>query len=230
MTRYSRSAWGARPSRGGPGHLTTTTVEGIAFHWPAMSSPVRGFQAVAAALRGWQNFHMDGRGYSDIAYQIAIDQDGNRYELRGLPTQSGANGDADVNERFGAVLLVLAPGEAISEEMAAEARRVVADHRAIFPNSHRVVGHGDIRPEPTACPGPIALAAIRAGRFDPTTAPKDWLDMATKDELREVVREEIKALLETKQANGKTLEQNIRIGANARDLAREILASLGKDQ
>lgn len=60
--------------------------------------------------------------------------------------------------------------------------------------------------------------------------PKEWIDMATEDEVRRIVREEFAAVLGTKQANGKTLEQNIRIGANARDLAREILAALGKDK
>jgi hypothetical protein len=182
MTHYSRSDWGARASNGGPGQLDRGQVEGIALHWPAMSSPLRGFEAVARALRGWQNFHMDDKGWSDIAYQVAVDQDGNRYELRGLQDQSAANGDTDVNERFGAALLILAPGEQVSDAMAAEVQRVVAAHRRLFPNSDRVVGHSDIRPEPTACPGPIALAAIRAGDFEPqeddmplNDADKTWI-------------------------------------------------------
>lgn len=226
MTNYSRSAWGARPARGGPGNLDPAVVEGIAVHWPGMSGPIRTVKGVMAALRGWQAFHMDGRGWSDIAYQVAVDQMGNRYELRGLATQSGANGDTGPNERFGALLLILAPGEEPSEAMAAEVRSVVADHRALFPNSRRVATHRDVRPDPTECPGPAATAAIRAGRFDPTTAPKDWFDMATEAELRKVVREEVDAILSEKQANGKSLRENIRVGANARDLARAILDTL----
>lgn len=54
----------------------------------------------------------------------------------------------------------------------------------------------------------------------------EWFDMATEAELRKIVREEMAALLDTKQGNDKTLRENIRIGANARDLAREILAAL----
>jgi hypothetical protein len=37
------------------------------------------------------------------------------------------------------------------------------------------------------------------------------------------------ALLDEKQANGKSLRENIRIGANARDIAREVLAAIDAD-
>ena len=135
MAHYSRADWNARPRKAGPGSLVPSAVEGIAFHWPAMSKPLRGFAAVAAALRGWQNYHMDGQGWSDIGYQVADDQDGNRYELRGLRTQSGANGDNDVNRRFCAVLLILAPGEKPSDAMLTEIREVVTDARTLYPGA-----------------------------------------------------------------------------------------------
>jgi hypothetical protein len=181
MTRYSRAEWGARPSKGGPGSLTSSRVEGIALHWPAMSKPLRGREAVAAALRGWQNYHMDGHGWSDIAYQVAVDQDGNRYELRGLATTSGANGDSDVNARFGAVLLILAPGEEPTDAMVTEVRNVVADHRRLFPNSRRIVGHGQIRPDGTACPGPAAQRLIDDGAFDPNQTEETDMPLTEQD-------------------------------------------------
>jgi hypothetical protein len=168
VTHYTRADWNARPARSGPGALNPRKVVGLAFHWPAMSSPLTSPAAVMAALRSWQAYHMDGHGWSDVAYQVAVDQAGNRYELRGLAIQSGANGDAAVNETYGAVLLILAPGEKPSAAMVTEARQVVAEHRALFPKSTRLVGHGQIRPEPTACPGPAAQAAINAGTFEPS--------------------------------------------------------------
>ncbi|HET7689347.1 MAG TPA: hypothetical protein VFK41_03145 [Nocardioidaceae bacterium] len=169
MTTYTRADIGLRPATGGPGRLDAEEVEGIALHWPAISKPLRDVADVKAALRGWQAYHMDHKDWSDIAYQVAVDQAGNRYELRGLATQSGANGDQDVNERFGALLLILAPGEKPTRRMVRGVRRVVKQHRALFPQSRRIVGHSEIRPEPTACPGPAALAAIRAGRFEPVS-------------------------------------------------------------
>lgn len=195
MTVVTRAEWGAAPAA--PAEpLYGANVEGLVIHWPAMSEPIRGIASVSAALRSWQRMHMaPPRNYRDIAYCVAVDQDGNRYILRGLDGQSGANGDEDVNRRFGAVLVVLAPGEQPSEAMLAELRRVVADHRELFRRSTKILGHTDVRPEPTACPGPIMLAKIRAGALEPVAAPRDALraDLnaamaATKDALSKVAR------------------------------------------
>lgn len=191
MTVYTRADWGARPARPGPGPLAARDVIGLVFHWPAMSKPVRGFEAVAAALRAWQAYHMDDRGWSDIAYQVAVDQDGNRWILRGLDTQSAANGDEDVNDDFGAVLLILAPGEEPSPKMIREVRRVVVDHRQLFPRSDALLGHSEVRAEGTQCPGAIVQRHLEAGTFEPVPAPRDLMrvDLAasiarTKDVLR----------------------------------------------
>lgn len=175
MTVYSRADWGARPAKPGPGPLAALDVVGLVFHWPAMSKPIRGFEAVAAALRAWQAYHMDGHGWSDIAYQVAVDQDGNRWNLRGLDTQSAANGDADVNDEFGAVLLILAPGEEPTPKMIREVRRVVVDHRRLFRKSDALLGHSEVRPEPTSCPGPIVQRHLELGTFEPVPEARDLM-------------------------------------------------------
>lgn len=167
MTHYSRSEWGGRPPKAGRTRLDPQRVQGIALHWPAMTGRLTTVDQVKAALRSWQAYHMDTRGWSDIAYQVAIDQAGNTYGLRGLRIRSGANGDQDVNERFGALLLVLAEGEEPSPELIRAVQGRVRRHRELFPRSKRVVGHSDIRPEPTACPGPAVMELIRAGKFNP---------------------------------------------------------------
>lgn len=190
MTYYTREQWAARDANGGPGRLDVDEVEGIALHWPAMQRPLRSPEEVKAALRGWQNYHMDGKGWSDIAYQEAVDQKGNVYQLRGLLTQSGANGDADVNQRFGSLLLVLAPGEQPSEAMVASVKRRVAKHRELFPKSTQIVGHNEIRPEATACPGPAAQAGIESGLFDPDDGP------SPREELRKSITKDIKTAKE----------------------------------
>lgn len=170
-----RSAWGARAPKPGPGDLTPSRVAGVAIHWPGTDSrtPITTAAAVASALRGWQAFHMDDRDWSDIAYQVAVDQDGRAWTLRGLRTQSGANGDVDVNERYGAILLVLVTGEQPSAAMKATVRAVIADYRELYPNCVAIRPHSAIRPEPTDCPGPAARAAIAAGDFTPTTQEDD---------------------------------------------------------
>lgn len=177
MARISRAQWGARPATLAE-PLDGTQVDGLAFHWPGWKSgsdAIRGVVAVSAALRSWQRMHMVVSGNRDIAYQVAVDQDGNRYELRGLDGQSAANGDEDVNRRFGAVLLVLAPGEIPSEAMIREVQNVVRDHRALFPKSIQILGHQDVRPEPTACPGAIVMRLIGEGAFEPGPTPRELL-------------------------------------------------------
>lgn len=170
MTRYNRKWWGARPPKART-KLNPANVVGIALHWPAMKLPITTTEGVRSALKAWQSYHMDGRDWSDIAYQEAIDQRGNSYQLRGLRAQSAANGDTDVNERYGALLLILGPDEEPSEAMIRTVQRRIRRHRRIFPNSRRIVGHGQIRPEPTECPGPHIQRAIDRGVFDPT--PKE---------------------------------------------------------
>lgn len=195
MTTFTRADWDARPARPGPGPLAARDVIGLAFHWPAMSKPVRGRAAVAAALRGWQKYHMDDRGWSDIAYQVAADQDGNRWLLRGLDTQSAANGDQDVNDDFGAVLLILAPGEEPSSKMIRQVRSIVADHRQLFPRSDVLVGHNEIRAEGTACPGAIVQRHLELGTFEPQPEPRDLLraDLAAAISSVKAVRDRAKS-------------------------------------
>lgn len=168
----TRTEWGARIHHGTPTRLVAAEVRGLALHWPAMGrKPVRGIPEVSRLLRGWQAYHMDDRGWSDIAYQEAVDQDGNTYLLRGLGVRSAANGDQAVNAAWGALLLVLAEGETPSTEMIQAVRRRVLAQRALFPGAKRVVGHAHVRPEPTSCPGPIVLDMLAKGVFEPVPAP-----------------------------------------------------------
>jgi hypothetical protein len=181
VTYLPRSAWGARPARGNTG-LVRAEVDGTALHWPGMAKPISTYAGVAAALRGWQNYHMDVRGWSDIAYQVAVDQAGRAWTLRGLNIRSGANGDADVNRRYGAILLILAPGEQPSAAMKATVRGVVADFRRWYPQGTAIKPHSAVRQAGTDCPGPLAQAAISRGDFTPraSTSPEET-DMPLTD-------------------------------------------------
>lgn len=171
MTYYERRQWGAAANRGRR-RLDPDQVEGIALHWPGTTTRYHTPEGVKAALRSWQRQHMDTDqlapgGASDIAYQIAIDNRGNTYQLRGLRHRSGANGDQDVNQRFGAFLLVLAEDEQPTQALIDTVRNRVARFRHIFPLGLQVVGHQDIRHDPTACPGAAVERLLKAGVFNP---------------------------------------------------------------
>ncbi len=165
MTTFTRSQWGAVAARSGPGAMQPAEVDGVAIHWPGTDVKIRGVANVKAALRSYQRDHMDNpeKRWSDIAYQEAIDQDGNVYQLRGFGTRSGANGNTDVNERFGAILLMLATGEQPTEKMLTAARGRIAAFRKRYPRGTRVVPHSAVRPGSTDCPGDIVRKLIAQG-------------------------------------------------------------------
>lgn len=171
VTYLPRSAWKARAARGSTA-LVPSEVLNEAFHWPGMSKAINavgeaGKARVASALRGWQNYHMDVRGWSDIAYQAAIDQEGRVWTLRGINIRSGANGDATVNRKYGAVLLILGPGEKPSAAMVASAKAVVVDYRSRFPKVPvKPTTHSAVRPAGTDCPGDLARDMINSGQFN----------------------------------------------------------------
>jgi hypothetical protein len=196
-----RSAWEARAPRGSTA-LVPSEVENTAFHWPGMKSRIDaagdiGMRRIASALRGWQTFHMDSRGWSDIAYQVAIDQAGRAWTLRGINIRSGANGDGTVNRKYGAILLILAPGEKMSAAMKATARAVVADYRKRDPKMPaKPTTHGAVRPGGTTCPGPIAAAAIAAGELNAATSTSPGATMAFDTTEVNQIRAAVQAELE----------------------------------
>lgn len=220
MTYYTRSDWGARARRAAY-NFGGSDVDGIALHWPAMRTRRTTVASVMQALRSWQRFHMDTRGWSDIAYQEAIDQAGNVYELRGLEHQSGANGNQDLNNRYGALLLVLAPGEKPTAAMVSAVRDRIARHRELHPSSHLVVGHGQIRPGGTTCPGPITQRLIDDGAFTPTED-----DMAfTKDD-RALLKKVSDQLTGLRQKEARRWQIHIKELRDQGKTADEILASI----
>jgi len=169
VTHYTRDQIGLREPRGRY-RLDAADVDGVALHWPGTKIRLTTPAACMAALRSYQRLHMDTDaiaegGASDIAYQIAISQAGDWYQLRGLRHRSGANGDADVNRRYGAFLLLVAIGEEPTAAMVRTVRERVGRFVDIFPRAVDVVGHQDVRPAGTQCPGGPVMRLVELGRF-----------------------------------------------------------------
>lgn len=167
-----RSAWASR----GPVRPLTTLdrneVEGVCLHWPGTSVPIgdAGRDRTAARLEGYRRFHTAeppvGRDWSDIAYQLGVDQGGRAWSLRGIEHRSAANGTANLNARFVAVVLLVGPGEQPTPAMLNTARWLRSEVIIkAYPGATRVTGHGQIRPEGTDCPGPAILQRINSGEF-----------------------------------------------------------------
>lgn len=161
----SRAEWGAAaPTARRLG--MARSVRGLAVHWPGTPGAIAP-AAVPRVLRAIQHDHQKRRGWSDIAYQVAVDQTGQLWQLRGYGCRPAANGDAASNADYGAVLALIGQNETPTPQLLAGLREAVRLWVSVYPHAARVVGHVDVRPDPTVCPGPALLRSIRAGQLIP---------------------------------------------------------------
>jgi hypothetical protein len=178
-----RSAWGALP----PERLTRWNVrdlDGVVVHWFGIPKAVKKAADVPAQLRGVQRSHQAGE-FSDIAYNFAVDPFGGIWELRGWDVQTGANGTADANRRFLAVVYAAGEGDPLTEAGAKSLGWIIrqAQLRGV---GTEVRKHGSITG--SACPGPAVGAWIdrKGWSLEPTPLPLHdgpW-NLKVKDGLR----------------------------------------------
>jgi hypothetical protein len=176
MQILERKDWTSSRTPPGLARMRPDEVIGLAVHWPGMTArtapSARG--AVAGLLEGWRRYHVDTRGWSDIAYPAAIDQEGRTWLLRGLHYRSAANGDQRVNRLWTAVVLIIGADEVPSDPMIDAVRRWRTEHVLhAYPHADRVVGHRDLKS--TDCPGPHVYRMVRDGVF--TRPPKEEREM-----------------------------------------------------
>ena len=63
------------------------------FDWPDRHGPIVQHELETQMLRGWQDYHIDRKGWRDIAYAYGIGQDGTRFRLRGENRLGATRGD-----------------------------------------------------------------------------------------------------------------------------------------
>lgn len=171
----SRADWGARP-RVCISH--NIKPEGITVHYGGpspwgrqagldRSNPER-FRATAphdrcaSILRAYQAYHLDTRGWCDLAYNSAVCPHGVRYEGRGVGVRSGAQGTNDGNLRSYATVYLAGTGDPLT----VEAKRAFCDEADRFHAPLRW-GHRDWKS--TSCPGDPTYAWRQAGFPRPPT-------------------------------------------------------------
>lgn len=104
-------------------------------------------------MRVFQNYHMDGHGWSDIGYHYAIFASGNVYEGR-LFSARGAHAYG-ANHTTG-VCFVMGPGDEPTSQMLAAFDRLKRDV-----GIKRYRGHNQWPENATACPGPALKQVLR---------------------------------------------------------------------
>lgn len=147
MRLVSRGAWGARPPRA---VSPIGEVKGAAVHYTGMDADrVSDHEDCAARVRGVQRFHMDTRGWNDIAYSWLVCQHGYVFEGRGWGVRSAGQGTNDGNNHWYAVCFL--GGDQVGRDDVTAAGR-----EALGELLRRIPGE-DHRPHSaftgTSCPG-----------------------------------------------------------------------------
>jgi N-acetylmuramoyl-L-alanine amidase len=152
-----RDAWGARPARaGGKRH----TITRMTLHHEAV---VLGENRNAPGrLRQDQRYHQDQKGWIDIAYHVAVDRNGNLYELRSTELAGDTATDYDTTGHF----LVLCEGDFDQEPVSEAQLHGTAVAFAWAAQNFRIktdtlAGHRDFAQ--TSCPGANLYAHLSSG-------------------------------------------------------------------
>lgn len=200
MRLITRMEWGARP-RGATmeSHPIGSTL-GITAHWEGPRMGSFPHTECDNHVRTIEAFHRDVRGWSDIAYNALVCPHGYVFEGRGAGVRSAANGYTQVNEDWYAVCYLGGVGDPFTDE----AKQGFLDafgwlERAGNAGPRRN-GHRDHKP--TDCPGDVIYAWVHSLPNGAGSSDKDWFDMATKEELREVVKEELATLFRDETGDG----------------------------
>lgn len=149
-------------------HAFDHTVEGTYLHYPGSGNVTLAGKTptqIGNMLRGYRVEHTERKGWSDIAYNAAVDQAGNSYELRGLGMEPGANGGTASNNNGVAILLMVGNHEKPTDAMLSAVNGLLAQVKAKHKGASFIRGHQQSPDASTECPGPEVMALIKAGEF-----------------------------------------------------------------
>lgn len=155
----TRAQWGARrpksisrsiwPSRGG-----------VALHYEGPKMGDFPHTSCASKVRGIQAFHMDSRGWSDIAYSALVCPHGALYEGRWIGVRTAANGTNDGNDRYYAICGLFGVDDPFTDD----AKRAYLTGIDLLRESGAA---RDVKPhrffKPTGCPGEPVVSWINMG-------------------------------------------------------------------
>lgn len=171
-TKYvPRSRWGARKPKSSSRLNASKPCTG---HWNGPTVTVNGLTTwshdrCAGIVRGIQNFHMDGRGWQDIAYNFVVCPHGYVFEGRGLNTRSAANGTNAGNSSSYAIQWLAGPNNPFTSGEKSgfrEARDFCVKHGS---SPTGAMGHRDWKA--TDCPGNERYGWLKSGQNGSPPAP-----------------------------------------------------------
>lgn len=169
----TRAAWAARPARS----RSTITTRGSRIHWngPTIWRGTIGEHSRCYSLvRGIQAFHMDTRGWADIAYSDVLCPHGYVFAGRGRGVRTAANGTSACNNVYEALCYLAGEGDPFTDAAKVTARAWINER------GDDVGPHSSCRS--TSCPGDSIRAWLRAGMPIPGPPPQPIPDPSPTEE------------------------------------------------
>ncbi|MHC0429236.1 peptidoglycan-binding protein [Streptomyces sp. O3] len=164
MKFVTRAQWGARKPRNG--HKAVPGNRGVKIHYLGTRYDTDDHSTCAAYMRKLQRSHMDGNGWADFAYNLAVCEHGYVFEGRGKNAQNAANGNTALNRGHFAVLAFVGSSghNSPTADQVAGLKDAIAYLRR-HGAGKEVRGHRD--GYATACPGPALYALVKSGALAP---------------------------------------------------------------
>ena len=155
MNFISRTEWHARPPKRTFTRLHSSRVVGIVVHHSGVANPPDGVNAV----RAYERYHIDTRGWNAIAYNWLVDERGVIYEGRGPGIVSGAT--KHYNFKTESICYTGYGGTKLPEVALVSIAEVIEDVQARYGGRLWLKGHQDLAA--TTCPGSELYAWLKNG-------------------------------------------------------------------
>jgi hypothetical protein len=167
MQYVTRAGWGARSPKATKTIPDTSTIY--------IHHSVTAGTGGDAEVRGIQRFHMDERGWADIAYNWLVDDNGTIWEGRGWHVQGGATKGRN---RTSIAICYLGNADKLAPSIGAKhsINTLIAEATEMM-GVQTVRGHREAPGASTQCPGKYLVQWLADGRPNGSvTEPMAWQD------------------------------------------------------
>jgi hypothetical protein len=160
----SRAEWGARPPRSASTNITPSSCTAHYGGNSPWGGKIGDHSRCPVVVRNWQAFHMDGRGWADLAYNMVVCPHGYVFQGRGHGVRSAANGTNQGNQNSYAICYLAGAGDPLT----ADGKRAFLDAALVLGQPLTKV-HSDWFA--TSCPGDEVRTWVRSGTPIAVPAP-----------------------------------------------------------
>ncbi len=182
---HDQADWGSRRVYDDGDLAGLWVPDKVVIHWGGDTVPPVTRLGERRLFRGWQNYHIDTKGWRDLAYGAGVGNSGDAYRARGWNPQGATSGDFEddgipENNEAWAIVWMGGSGGPISDAAYATMGRLVREAlTTIDAANDLVIGHRNVKGV-TTCPGDEWLDWIQAeGWVLPPGADKEddmtWL-------------------------------------------------------